>query len=316
MERTSTGAAGGQSPRHFLRLGPDRAELGVWEITDKAATQLGVSPKGAPGTFFAAKPGESVWDAMRRETPWFDPGGSTFHEIKLSVGQYYPRIIRPFAMQLRDSILGESPGHQTERDVVATTVGQLIALMRQLDRICQTIHPSPETLDTYGHDIRNLLILACTEVETNWRGILSKNGVSKRKLTTNDYVQLSAAMRLPAYSVSFLQYPWLSPLAPFTGWGTTGSPTKELRWYDAYNKVKHDRENQFRESTLRHALEAVTACFVMVAAQFGFTGLRRTEVQSFFQLEGSPTWEPEETYIPTYGRKPYQWTPVSYPFAP
>ena len=86
-------------------------------------------------------------------------------------------------------------------------------------------------LDTYGHEIRNLLILACTEIEAHWRGILNANRVKKDRYTTVDYVSLLDAMRLDKFSVNFPRYPWLRSRRPFEGW-TSAAPTQSLRWYD------------------------------------------------------------------------------------
>lgn len=91
-------------------------------------------------------------------------------------------------------------------------------LVRQLKNICQVIHPAKTTLFTYGHAIRNLLILAATEVESHWRGILFDNGIIKDKYSTIDYVLLKEELRLDEYSVSFPTYPWLEPLRPFENW--------------------------------------------------------------------------------------------------
>jgi hypothetical protein len=45
-------------------------------------------------------------------------------------------------------------------DFIAITKSQRKAVTRQLDLICQTIHPTEKTLETFGHQFRNLLILA------------------------------------------------------------------------------------------------------------------------------------------------------------
>lgn len=188
--------------------------------------------------------------------------------------------------------------------------------MRQLDRICQTVHPTPATFASFGYDIRNLLILACTEVESHWCGVLAANGVKGDRLSTNDYVKLCPAMRLGAYAVSFPSYPWLSPVIPFAGWGTTGKPTQELAWFDAYNSVKHDRETQFERGTLEQLLAAVSACAVMMFAQFGLLGGfgQRTELRSFFHFNSVPSWPLSDVYVSPYGARGGSYIPLHYPF--
>jgi hypothetical protein len=133
-----------------------------------------------------------------------------------------------------------------------------------LGRICQTVQPEGKNLDAFGHDIRNLLILACTEAETHWRGVLVANGVTQDRYTTNDYVKLRDPMKLDEYAVTFPNYPWLAAFKPYEGWNTA-KPTCSLGWYDAYNAVKHNRETEFERATLRRVFEAISACVVMMA---------------------------------------------------
>lgn len=302
---------------HHLRIGPTGQSWGVWRITETQAERLGVT-RDAPGSFFQAKVGQSIWDAIRREAPsWFGPNGeSQFHKVNLAPGQYYARIARPL-----DQHPEEAPGFSLtphlEPNLVAMAGGQMTTLTRQLDRICQTVHPCDATFATYGHDIRNLLILACTEVEMHWRGVLVANGVAKDRFTTREYVLLLPAMKLDEYSVRFPSFPWLQPLSPFKGWGASGRPTKDLSWYDAYNAVKHDRENEFARATLQSAFEALSAGYIMLAAQFGAEVIQqRSEFQAMFQLAAAPAWTPADVYIVPFGTSPEKWESVSYPFLP
>jgi len=304
---------------YYIRLAPTQngSSPQVWKIDDCTAVRVGVSnPEGGPGTYFRAEPGESIWDALRRMTPWFEPDATCpFHKTVLKPGEYYRRMARPIDQHPHETP-GWSPGARHEVDNMAIARGQLTALMRQLDRICQTVQPTQTTFTAFGHDIRNLLILACTEVESHWRGVLAANGVMRDRFSTNDYVKLCPAMRLDEYSVSFPSYPWLSPIKPFEGWGTTGKPSQELGWYNAYNAVKHNREAEFERGTLASALAAVSACVVMMVAQFGIpAGLgQRSELQAFFNISATPTWPLSEVYIYPYGEGQTDWAAVSYPF--
>jgi hypothetical protein len=288
----------------------------VWKINDRVAVRVGITnPENGPGSYFRADPGEDIWDALRRMTPWFENGECPFHKTVLKPGEFYPRMARPIDQHPHEAP-GWSPGAHHEADNMANARGQLTALMRQLDRICQTVHPTPATFTAFGHDIRNLLILACTEVESHWRGVLVSNGVARERFSTNDYVKLCAAMRLDCYSVSFPSYPWLAPVSPFLGWGATGKPSQELSWYDAYNAVKHNRETEFARAALEHAFAAVTACAIMIVAEFGLSpGLaHNSEVRTFFNFTATPTWPLSEVYIYPYGAEHNDWTAVQYPF--
>lgn len=300
---------------YYIRPIPNASDVDIWHIENDVAKKVGYeNPEDVPGAQFTAKPGETIWDAFKAATPWFEPNGENpFHKSQLGPGQYYPRMARPFVHSMEPP--GRYPGVDLETNSIAIYYSQLIVLAQELSRICQTVHPTTETFETFGHDIRNLLILACTEVEAHWRGVLTANGVQKARLTTADYVRLAPAMRLDEYAVVFPSYPWLQATEPFRIWGHTGSPTKELTWYDSYNAVKHDRESAFGRATLRSVFEAVSACYVMMIAQFGPPHKARpgSEPLLFFRLSSSPNWPLSEGYMGTYSDK-VKTTAINYPF--
>ena len=291
------------------------SSIQVWKIEHDVAVRIGVSnPERTPGCYFKANPGETIWDEIRRKTPWFAPDGKCpFYRSKLRPGEYYPRMARPID-QHPDEAPGWSPGARSVAGVIAVARGQLTALTRQLERICRTVHPTDETFEVFGHDIRNLLILACTEVESHLRGVLVANDMPGKRFTIRDYVRLVEPMKLDEYGVDFPSYPWLAPIKPFGEWRGKGRLIHGLKWYDAYNAVKHNREDEFRRATLRHAFEAVTACAIMMAAQFGLPeGLgQQSELQAFFHVSTIPAWPLSEVYIYPYGERPGDWVRVPF----
>ena len=250
------------------------------------------------------------WDrAVHRPSDWEYWSPWELHELKLKPGEYFPRIARPLCSDIL-----ESPGRCLDfpiwQNAFASLAGQLSALVRRLQQICETVHPSGANLRAYGHEIRNLLILACTETETHWRGVLEANGV--QATSTKDYIKLAEPLALKSYRVSFPDYPWLDPLAPFADWDAA-QPTQSLVWYDAYNAVKHDREKNFENAQLGHAFQAVSACAILLAAQFGrHSSPERHPAHQILQFEQTPEWSPKDAYIPPYGSATS--TAVHYPF--
>jgi hypothetical protein len=125
-------------------------------------------------------------------------------------------------------------------------------------------------------------------------------------------------MKLSEYAINFPFYPWLPPMRPFENWVPSKTPTRDLKWYNAYNAVKHDRETQFELSTLENAFLAVSGVAVMMAAQFGWVdGLRqRSRLTHFFELNSAPTWHPSEVYahVRTGEASLGFTTPINYPF--
>jgi hypothetical protein len=251
--------------------------------------------------------GEDILTTLQKRFP-----GSQFHPLQLGPGEYFPRMARPKSTA-HECRPGKNPDESPSAlNARTTSTGQLHALIQQLQETCRVVHPIDQNLNTYGHEIRNLLIIACTEVESQWKSILLANGQQPKNRL--DYVKLSPAMKLGEYRVALPWYPWLDPVAPFDRWIPTRSGERQhLPWYDAYNDVKHDREQNFAEAKLRYAIEALTACFVMLCAQYGLDFVRTGEGAGdvFFRLIGCPGWEPSEIYIPSFGETV---RPKNYPF--
>jgi hypothetical protein len=250
-------------------------------------------------------------------------------EPPLSEGEYYPRMARPW----KGDAGADSPGWNPEdrerakqhakSAELSNSEAQLHYLKEHLERICQVTYPCEENYSAFGHEIRNVLILACTEVEGQWKSILVANGKNKsRRYNTHTYVKLLPAMRLDQYSVKFPYYPKLKEICPFKEWADYDpadpkslGPTECLTWYAAYNNVKHDREENFKQATLLCAFQAITAFFVMMCAQHGWAFVQReAEAETkFFFLKTRPAWEEEYQYKPHSGPKPFT-SPKHYHF--
>lgn len=269
--------------------------LQLWRITDRTATRMYVSnPEGGAGTYYEALPGETIWDSLRRQTPWLDGSATTgpFRRLPREPGAYHPRIARPVGLTKPFDF--RLPDLEEERWFWRTAQGQLVSLVRQLQAICRVIEPTPMNLSVYGHEIRNLLILASTEVEMHWRGVLTANGRPDGRFTTNDYVKLVEPLGLRDYCVHFHPYPEMEPITPFARWNAS-NPTGSLEWYAAYHSVKHDREGEFDRATLGHAFSAVAACLTLMVAQFGDDALG-SELASVVGID-TPDWPLEDNYL-------------------
>jgi hypothetical protein len=263
--------------------------LDVWEVGETMAKRIDVMD--SEHNRFPAQPGKTVLETLRENNP-----ETTFDELELEPGEYYAGMARP--------ILGESPGRNRDQSVAAmshraSASGQLHALIQQLEQICRVVHPQGESnFKAYGHDIRNVLILACTELESQWKAILGAHHA--RAENTTHYVKLCKAMKLAEYAVEFPYYPWMPERRPFAGWQ---QGTIDLPWYGAYNGVKHNRDSNFPQASLDNAFEALSAFFIMLCAQYGwdFALTGDAAARAFFRLKAGPQWSPSEYYLPAYG---------------
>jgi len=146
----------------------------------------------------------------------------------------------------------------------------LFSLVERLNDLLLYIEPEGPGLAAYGPRSRELLILACTEVENTWTHYmrLANQQPSGQGFKTTDYVKLAEPLHLKEFRVELLPYAHAPRVAPFAGWDAA-APTQSLPWYDAYNKTKHDRAAHLSDATFERCLEAVAANLVMFCVRFG-----------------------------------------------
>ena len=172
-------------------------------------------------------------------------------------------------------------------------------LFSKLRAIFEVVEPSPSQATIFGNELRHLLILACTEVESAWRSILAANDYPmNRQLSTKDYVHLLKPMQLNQWCVRLVRSHEKWTFSPFKTWDERVS-TKSLPWYDSYNATKHDRETNLNRATLQDVLNSMTAVFIMLVSQFGTKEVRKFGLDDFAIEEKSQT-DPLDAYIQNY----------------
>ena len=283
----------------------------IWHFDGTKSVRVGIhNPDHRSMTTLAN--GESLRKALER-MPMFDQAAFVLHRMELSPGAFYPRMARPSDQHPREAP-GMLPDFWNSADMIASSLNQVRSLVGMLDNIFQSVHPVDENMNCFGNAIRNLLILASTECEAQWKGVLSANGQTPERPNTSDFVKLAPVMRLPEYSVKLQHYPWLDAVAPFKEWDAD-APTKSIFWYDNYNAAKHDREKYFQKSNIKSAIYAVSAVWILIAAQFGIHALREfPDLNRYFHLETVPLWRYSEVYTIAYEDFDAGKGPVAYSF--
>ena len=225
---------------------------------------------GKEGGWWVISPGLTVAQAKSgtlRDWIVATFGASEIEKGQVSVGHTIQGVWRPGIYNYDEIIQGLSTSTPELRLAEQAT----LLLVERLDELLYFIEPTPETLKTHSHKARELLILACTEVENAWKAYLRISGSTPSAnvdFTTRDYVKLSKPLHLEEYEIGMPRYVGIPKMKPFLGWSAT-QPTKSLTWYDAYNKSKHDRTSHFAEATLWNCLQAVAANLALFSVKFG-----------------------------------------------
>lgn len=227
---------------------------------------------GTDYNFFSIHTGQTIIEnkatsAYKSVTEWveFYFGAKNIQTMTSNVGESIEGVWRPELYYYEDTYTALNTSESERR------LGEqaLRILLEKLDDLLLYIEPDTVALNTYSHKIRELLILACTEVENFWSFFMNLSATSPigRNYTTKDYVKLKDKLFLHEFQFTLRGYDSLPIIRPFLGWDIV-SPTLSLNWYDAYNKTKHDRANHFSAATLSNSLSAVVAALILYIVRF------------------------------------------------
>ena len=151
---------------------------------------------------------------------------ATAKQIKLPVGHYFPRIWRGIYDVNEYYNYNNVDARKVYGNSYISSNVAVSNIFDALELLFRYIEPVSANCSTFGHKIREALILTCTEVETAWRSVLEANSSEKKKsYTTKDYFALWEPMRLNEWSVALKDYPDLGRFSPFAQW-EQACPTK------------------------------------------------------------------------------------------
>jgi len=197
-------------------------------------------------------------------------------------GDYYPRV-----WEYGDSVERRIP--EEDYEFFTNSINQFVTINNDLHNVFKYIKPTKDNKLTYGNKNRNVIMQACTEIETQFIQILEINGYPHNKnYSTKDFYKLKKLMMLDMFTVKLKYFPTYEVLKPYFGWDIEQS-TKSIKWYDSYNKIKHDREKNFKHSTLESAIEAVCGLYILLIGQYGLKNVERELYDKvIFQIVRNP----------------------------
>ncbi len=227
---------------------------------------------------------ETVLKAIKGQWP-----DANIVRVTRAPGEQYPRIWRGPSYRLPNSELAS----------FGSSVNSTRLLTERFRQVALTVEPQAENRAAFGHELRHLLILAASEVESAWKAIYVANKFPPaERYNTQDYSALIDPLRLREWGVSLSMYPDYGIIKPFETWDPR-KPTASLPWYAAYNTTKHDREGNLKSATLENVISALAGLFVMLCAQFGPAYLKQDPYSiPEFTVLVEPQWDLKELYVP------------------
>jgi hypothetical protein len=235
--------------------------------------------------------------------------------FEMALSQPFYRICRPFTEGVWWRAAGQEPYVLDPRYCPNRThfLHAYHLLEIELLKVFDYVAPADANREVFSHELYQLLLRACTEVEANARAILAANGYERKgkgNWDITDYRKVEQACRLSEYAVTLPIWDGTqSRRIPFENWRSDHSD-HSLEWYLAYNQVKHNRSANFRHANLENVLEAICGVFVLLFAQFHVLAFDAFHVvsrfksdgdvlaheNSLFEIELAKGWQPEEKY--------------------
>ena len=267
-------------------------------------------------------PSNNVPLAILNSLPYLRQGGRKVRLMKstLEYGERYKDIYRPVFLQEFSNIENKKVNLEVPseyyHDLPISNIPEYCNYIRQLEIILDELHeifkivePHKSNLKTYGNRIRNVIILACTEVDALLKTILKGNNVKSEgnNYCMVDYLKLKEPMCLDCYTISFRYIKDIGEWSPFKKW-YSNSP----EWYQSYNKVKHDRFKNIEKATLANAINAIMAFAIVLAARYGYRNDIWTEkIGKLLQVKKEPVWNIRDFYIPPIENQSLSYIPFT-----
>lgn len=188
----------------------------------------------------------------------------------MSVNRPYRRTCRQFVDDRYGSAAEKSyvnhPKFATSPEHYIRAFG---VLQKDFKSLLDYIEPAFKNSWCYSFRTHELLIRICIEIEANFKAILSDNDYKSTYQNMKDYKMIEKSHLLSSFQVKIPN--WRGPgsvLRPFEAWSRSYVATPTLRWYDAYNNAKHDRQANFEDANFGNVVNAIGGLVALLSAQF------------------------------------------------
>lgn len=146
-----------------------------------------------------------------------------------------------------------------------------IALEADMLRMARYVEMNKDNYNTYSIELVRLYLSACSEVDVVAGQLCRAVDSRKRPRSIDAYRQVlrpafpeieHAEVRIPRYGLV---------LRPWENWKGDTSP----QWWSEHQKVKHQRDTNYRKGNLHNTVNAVAALFVLAIVHFRETSKER-----------------------------------------
>lgn len=136
-----------------------------------------------------------------------------------------------------------------------------LAVEEDLHRCSRYVSFTDDNLECYSDEFAKLIVLAGSEVGSVLEEICGLIAPGSKVGTLSEYYKELSKLYPNVSKVEVSLPRFGMNVSPWKGWGLSGSPDW---WRRSYNKLKHVRHAEYKRGTLRAAIEAVAAQFIVI----------------------------------------------------
>jgi len=135
-----------------------------------------------------------------------------------------------------------------------------LSLEEDVSRLSRYVEFTEENFDTYSLELARILFSAASEIDVVAKRLCNQiNGKSKAERITDYRKIICSAFPLLANTNASIPRFGLN-LTPWEEWQKDSNPF----WWKAYTNVKHHRDTNFPDASLKNALNSVAALFILL----------------------------------------------------
>ncbi|MBR6319102.1 MAG: hypothetical protein IKR50_01515, partial [Prevotella sp.] len=182
------------------------------------------APDGSPIMNFGEMTEKQLFDVVRKAHIYYSSlnEGENYRlkHLELDCGQCFNSIYRPiFTYYLTEDFQATSQSKISSTEYYkdlpincfqdySNQLRQLEIILDDMAEVFKVVAPHYQQRSVYGHAIRNIIILACTEMDARMQDILANNGVNpnRKYFEMKDYFKLKDPLKLDEYELSFYRY--------------------------------------------------------------------------------------------------------------
>lgn len=134
-----------------------------------------------------------------------------------------------------------------------------LTIENDVEAMTRYVEPSKANQGTYSHELARLLLASASEADVLLKAICQNIDPDAKASSIGKYERVLRE-NLPQIFDFRVHLPrWAIKLRPFEDWKQGKFPA----WWTACNKVKHHRDTQFRQATLKNTLNSFAALYII-----------------------------------------------------